>query len=213
MSDADRRGGRDPSETMDGRLSLAYAATALKDVERAGWVLRGVRNPESVADHSFGTALLCLLYAQEAGVDRKRAMAVALVHDLAEAVTGDLVARADTADREVSLEEKARAEIAAMAKLPGADAVHELWQEYEESTTPEALFVRDMNLLDMCLQALRYEAGRRYDASQPVPSSGGYVHLDEFFVSAESRLTTALGRRLFGSLKGAYEEIRRGTDE
>ncbi|HUZ18272.1 MAG TPA: HD domain-containing protein, partial [Spirochaetia bacterium] len=40
----------------------------LKDEPRAGWVLRGIRDPESVADHSWGSALLCHLYAAEAGV-------------------------------------------------------------------------------------------------------------------------------------------------
>ena len=51
----------DPKATLAGleaRLNLAFAATALKDVERAGWVLRGVERPESVADHSFAVALL-----------------------------------------------------------------------------------------------------------------------------------------------------------
>lgn len=211
MSAAGPKDDSGPSDGLEDRLSLAYAATALKDVERAGWVLRGVHVPESVADHSFGTALLCLLYAEEASVERERALAIALVHDLAEAVTGDLVARADPADREVSLAEKARAEVAAMNALPGGDSVLDLWLEYERSSTPEALFVRDMNLIDMCLQALRYEAGRRYDPGRPVPSSGGYVHLDEFFVSAQARLTTAIGRRLFGSLQQAYEEVRRGA--
>src|SRR5690606_6317150 len=161
----------------------------------AGWALRGVAAPESVADHCYGTALLCLLYAADAGVDRDRAVAIALAHDLAEAVTGDFVARADAADRDVSEDEKAAAERAAMAELvpPAAEEVRALWREYEERATPEAVFVRDMNLLDMCLQALYYEASSRYDASRPVPSSAGYAHLDEFFASARPRLGPPLG--------------------
>src|SRR5690606_35375029 len=159
-----------PGDALEARLDLAYGALRLKDVERTGWALRGVAAPESVADHCYGTALLCHLYAADPGVDRDPALAVAPAHGPAEAAT------ADAADRDVSEDEKAAAERAAMAELvpPAAEEVRALWREYEERATPEAVFVRDMNLLDMCLQALYYEASSRYDASRPVPSSAGY---------------------------------------
>src|SRR5436190_1274118 len=51
---------------------------------------RGVRDPESVADHSYGMALLALVAPLPAGVDRDRLIRLALVHDLAEARVGDL---------------------------------------------------------------------------------------------------------------------------
>ncbi len=197
---------------LEPRLRLALEAFGLKDVERAGWVLRGVRRPESVADHSFGTALLCLLFAGDAGVDPSRSVQVALVHDLAETVVGDVAARADASDRSVSEAEKAAAERGAMARLVPAEAagVGELWLEYEQRATPEARFVRDMNLVDMCLQALRYERDRRYDPARPIDSSGGYVHLDEFFASAEPRLATDVGRDLFDAVRRGYMALRNG---
>lgn len=207
-SEPQRSGPEVTGTDLETRLQFAFAATALKDVERAGWVLRGVERPESVADHSFGTAVLCLLYAEQSGLDLGRALAVALVHDIAEVVTGDHVARADPADREVSEQDKAAAELRAIDKLPAAEGALEAWREYEDRSTPEALFVRDMNLIDMCLQALRYESERRYDASRPVPSAGGYVHLDEFFASAGGRLTTEVGKRLFSQVESAYRELR-----
>ena len=46
----------------------------LKDEPRTGWKIRGVVEPESVADHSWATAPLCLLYADEADVDRDHAV-------------------------------------------------------------------------------------------------------------------------------------------
>src|SRR5690606_5148231 len=116
-----------------------------------------------------------------------RAVAIALAHDLAEAVTGDFANRADAADRSVSDAAKAAAESAAIAALvpPEAGELRELWREYEDRASPEAVFARDMNILDMCLQALAYEEWGRYDPSVPIPSSGGHRHLDEFFASAE----------------------------
>lgn len=204
------------SAKLEERLDLALQAFALKDVDRAGWVLRGIRDPESVAAHSWGTALLCLLFAEEAGVDAHRAVSIALVHDLAEAVTGDLVARADPADRDVSEGAKAAQEAAAIATLlPTAAhelaAIRRLWQDYEDRTDPAAVFVRDMNLIDMCLQASIYERDQRYDSTHLVPSRGGFVHLDEFFASAEQRLEGQVAKRLFAMAHARYLRTRPGS--
>ena len=192
------------------RLALAYAAYRLKDEPRVGWVMHGVAGPESVAAHSWGTAYLCLLFAADAGVDLGRALAIALVHDLAEATTGDFAARAAATDRPVSEAEKARLERDAIADLlpPRQAALHELWRAYEDRADPAARFVRDMNLIDMCLQGLLYEREARYDADVQVPSEGGHRHLDEFFLSAEWRLEGEVAKRLFGSVRLEYEKAR-----
>jgi len=207
LDDASRQHRLAADADLESRLGLVATAFRLKDEERSGWVLRGVRAPESVADHSWGTALLCLLFADQAGVDRERAVAIALIHDLAEAVTGDVVARVAAADREVSEARKAAMETAAMGTLlrPGVaefESVLHLWEAYEERADDAARFVRDMNLIDMCLQAARY------DATAVVPSQGGYEHLDEFFVSAEQRLESALAKEMFELVKTDYLSSR-----
>ncbi len=195
---------------LEERLALAYAAYRLKDEPRVGWVMHGVAGPESVAAHSWGPAYRCLLCAAVAGVDLGRALAIALVHDLAEATTGDFAARAAATDRPVSEAEKARLERDAIADLlpPRQAALHELWRAYEDRADPAARFVRDMNLIDMCLQALLYEREARYDADVQVPSEGGHRHLDEFFLSAEWRLEGEVAKRLFGSVRLEYEKAR-----
>ncbi len=189
------------------RLDSAYDALALKDEARLGWVQHGISAPESVAAHSWGTAYLCLLFAPAAGVDRDHAVAMAVVHDLAEAETGDFAARLHADDREVSEADKHRLEERAVMKLlpPALSALRDLWHEYEARTNPTARFVRDMNLIDLCLQALRYERLRRYDASVVIPSSGGHRHLDEFFLGAGSRLDSPLAKRLLTEIHARYQ--------
>lgn len=187
-------------------IDTLVRAYRLKDEPRRGWVLRGVAAPESVADHSWGTALLCLLFADEAGVDGGEAARIAVLHDLAEALTGDVAHRLDPADREMSLEEKARREVAAMDVLlpegvPASAAAREAWEAYEERRGPEAVFARDMNLIDMCLQALIYEA----DGRHAYPEG-----LGEFFASADARLETQVGRRLFGEIEARYRRAAEG---
>ncbi len=192
---------------------MAYHALPLKDQPRSGWVQHGVEAAESVAAHAWGTAYLCLLFADAAGVDQGKAVAIAVLHDVAEAVTGDFATRLAAQDRQITEEAKADAELAAVQGLlpGGVSHLRELWLEYEERSSPEALFVRDMNLIDMCLQALKYERDGRYDPTVYVPSQGGHRHLDEFFAGASPRLTTELAVQLFETVHGWYLEARCAT--
>lgn len=189
-------------------LDLAYRSLALKDVPRAGWVLRGVTNPESVADHSWGTALLCLLFAPAAGVDRDRAVSMALLHDLPEVETGDIAALIDERQRTIGPAEKSRLEHAAIEDLipTAASSLRALWDDYEQRSSDVASFVRDMNLLDMCLQALFYEEAGR--ASAGAATEGG--RLEEFFESARRNVSTPLGTRLFSMVEARYRAARGG---
>ena len=61
----------------------------LKDIDRAGWVRAGVSNPESVAAHSWGMAILALRLCPD-HLDLSKVLQLCLVHDVAEIVVGDL---------------------------------------------------------------------------------------------------------------------------
>jgi putative hydrolases of HD superfamily len=193
-------------------IDALLEAFALKDEPRTGWRLRGIRNPESVADHSWGTAYLVLLYAGEACANRCRALEIAIVHDLAEALTGDVATRVvEMNDARVASEKREREREAMdrlLADYPPSERqrVFGAWREYEERTTTEARFVRDMNLIDMCLQALRYERGGRYDGDAPNPHFSDYKGLDEFFATSKPRLCTTTGRHLFEEVFARYSE-------
>lgn len=212
MDDAARGGAGGARDEAGDLLATVLRAYRLKDELRQGWVLRAVHEPESVAAHAWGTALLCLLFASEAGVDRERALAMATVHDLAEAEVGDIPARAHPADRTLAAADKARLEADAMRRLLAGrlPEVEALWKEYDAASSAEARFVRDMNLLDMALQALVYEEQARYDPSEVLPSQGGNRHLDEFFVSAEARVRGEPARRLLARVAARYRRARRG---
>lgn len=193
----------------------------LKDQVRAGWQIRGVPDPESVADHSWGTALLVALFCDSEGLDRTRALEIALLHDVAEARTGDIPTRVRPEDRQVAPAEKRRREYEAMREIlaPLRSGAHgggaaggwvmERFSEYEQRSSEEARFVADMNLVDMVLQALRYRRDGRYDKASDAldPAEGEFPGLSEFFATAEPRLSTDTGRRLFATIRDAYEEL------
>jgi putative hydrolase of HD superfamily len=153
--------GRGPDELIpiakasDPALSVWLRATRLKRLFRQGWLKRGVPEStcESVADHSFGVALLALLLApSRGGIDRERAVLMALVHELGEAYAGDI-----TPVDGVPKREKERLEREALARVlegsPERDFVTGLWEEYEAAQSAEARFVKELDRLEMGLEA------------------------------------------------------------
>lgn len=188
-------------------LARSYA---LKDETRTGWQLRGIEDPESVAAHSWGVTLLVVRFCP-ADLDRELALSLAAVHDVAEAETGDIAVRAESGKQETTAEEKQRLEAAAIAgPLAGlGEDVRDLWEIYERRECPEARFVKDMDLLDTCLQALIYEHEERYDPDADNPNFEEYDRLDEFFATSEPRFSTDRGRELFEAIRSRYEAAKR----
>jgi putative hydrolase of HD superfamily len=157
----------------DRLLELLLESTTLKRLPRSGWLLRGVPHVESVAEHSFGVAFTALVLADalqaETGgdladaLDLEKVLAIALLHDLAEVRLTDLPLRAAKLlpDR-VKGEAEAAAMADLLAPLPSAGHLAELWQSFEDSTSPEGRLVRDADKIEMMVQCLRYEqAGSR----------------------------------------------------
>ncbi|MFW6045937.1 MAG: HD domain-containing protein [Natronomonas sp.] len=196
------------SEQQDEAILTALERSfALKDVRRTGWQLRNVEDPETVAGHSWGVAMLVFLFAPD-HIDRDRTIRMALIHDVAEAVVGDYPTRADPADEPIDPAEKDRLERHALGdELDGLDPeTITLWEEYAARNSKEAQFCKDMDLIDTCLQALLYLRTARYypDAGEET----SYDHLDEFFATSEPRLSTERGVKLFELIRTHYEEVK-----
>ena len=133
----------------------------LKDVLRQGWVNAGVPTPESVAAHSWGMAVLALKLCPEE-LNLEHVLKLCLVHDLPEVVVGDLT---PDDDRTTKTED----ERAAMEQL--APEWVALFDEYEGQSSPEAVFVRSLDKLDMALQADVYADQTGIDLSSFVDSA------------------------------------------
>ncbi|XP_051150668.1 uncharacterized protein LOC127265048 isoform X2 [Andrographis paniculata] len=142
-------------------LSLCHR---LKTTKRTGWVRREVQGPESIADHMYRMGLMALIAPDIPGVDREKCIKMAIVHDIAEAIVGD-IAPSDG----IPKEEKSRREREALKNMcellgggPRAKEISELWSEYEENSSLEAKVVKDFDKVEMILQALEYENGKGF---------------------------------------------------
>ncbi|XP_050373376.1 uncharacterized protein LOC126791029 [Argentina anserina] len=161
-------------------LSLCHR---LKTTKRAGWVKRDVKDPESIADHMYRMGLMALIASDIPGLNRDKCIKIAIVHDIAEAIVGDI-----TPSDGVPKEEKNRREQEAidhMCKLLGGGSIAkelgELWLEYERNSSPEAKIVKDFDKVEMILQALEYENDQGKD-------------LEEFFESTAGKFQTDVGK-------------------
>lgn len=153
-------------------LALVAQALPLKHVDRAGWLRVGVQAPESVAAHSWGMALLALAQCPP-DLDRERVLALCILHDIAEAVVGDI-----TPHDGISKEDKrSRERVAAAQMLGDHPELWGLWEDYEQQRSAEARFVKQLDKLDMGLQAVAYRSS---------------ANTAEFVQSAQSGLDPAL---------------------
>jgi putative hydrolases of HD superfamily len=139
-------------------IEFIAEAGKLKRLPRTGWVESGVPDPESVADHSFRVALIALVLADASGLNSLKVVRMALLHDLAEAETGDLTPTQKNAAPESARRAENQAMEGILGNLPEAirGVYRDIWYEFSESNTEEARLVRDADKLEMVIQASEY---------------------------------------------------------
>lgn len=172
----------------------------LKEKIRTGWEDHGIMHPESVADHTFGTIFLTFLFSKEENVEK--CLKLALIHDVHEAISGDLP------PLQLNKEEKREREKEGFARLimdleKKREEIKELWEEYFYRKSEEAQFVRDMDKIEMVLQALFY-AKKRYRQGKEISS----LNLNEFFKSAKKKITSSIGKKLFKLVERRFQELQ-----
>jgi len=176
---------------VDSVTEFFKTANNLKWTERRGWVAKvKVKEPESVADHCYLMALMCMVIADLKGLDSSKAVKMALLHDLAESVVGDYMPE-DISTRKKD-EEESKAIKTILHKLPSRLRSYygRLWQEYNNRSSKEAILVHQIDKLEMALQASDY-LRKGYNTEL----------LKQFFDSASMHLKDKTLLRMLKSLK------------
>ncbi len=163
-----------------GLLAFLRHAERLKTVTRTAWTSEGKR--ESTAEHTWRLALFALsLRPWFPELDFGRVLAMAVVHDLGEAINGDISAVLQ-AGAPSKLDQERCDLLQLLSPAPDAtrDSIVALWEEYNAATSPEARFVKAVDKLETVLQhnqgrnppdfdyAFNLPYGQAYTAYHPV---------------------------------------------
>lgn len=169
-----------PSD-LNGMLDFLRSAEALKTATRSGWTSAG--RQESVADHTWRLCLMALvLHPVFPDADFARLIRICIVHDLGEAIGGDVPAP-EQARRGTSKAGDERRDLQQLvAPLPTRlrEEITALWDEYESATSAEAKLAKALDKLETILQhtqgdnppefdyRFNLSYGRQYTAGNPV---------------------------------------------
>ena len=157
-------------EPLQQLLSLFSGIDTLKRLPRSGWVLHGVKNSESVGDHSFGVAAMALYIGRRRGMDLAKLLTMAILHEVCEIKVGDLTPH-DKVPPEKKRELETNAAREFLAGIDESGELFELWLDFNERRTPEGSLINDLDRLEMFLQARAYEG----QSEKPLDEFYGYV--------------------------------------
>lgn len=137
----------DPTTALPDAVKFLENIDALKDTYRKCLVMSGKRE-ESTAEHSFSLAMavLCLSRFSNQKIDLIKTLKMALFHDLAEALVGDTFHYdKGTSAPEISEGEALRQLLKPIEQTDLAAEVYDLWNEFENGSGPEAVFLRGID--------------------------------------------------------------------
>ncbi|QLJ00272.1 HD domain-containing protein [Streptomyces sp. NEAU-sy36] len=190
------------SDDLSPVANFLFEAGTLKHTARTGWWMAGVRQPETVAEHSWRTSLIASIIARMEGADPARAALLAVWHDTGETRTGDVnhLGKKYT-DGEADPRDIAGDQVAGMPAAV-ADAVKEIIGTYEARDTPEAVCARDADKLECMIQGIEYR-------------DQGYANAQRWIDNSRGRITTKSGQALADAVlaTGSLDWLRAALGE
>ncbi|KAG9246521.1 HD domain-containing protein [Calycina marina] len=156
-----------PEIGSDLPLPFFHILQRLKTTKREGWRRFGITDDkcESISDHMYRMSLICMFPPATLAprLNIPHCSKMALIHDMAEALVGDI-----TPMDKIPKAEKSRRELTTMQYFTGGllgnveggavgKEMLKVWQEYEDDQTLEAHFVHDVDKIELLLQMMEYE--------------------------------------------------------
>jgi putative hydrolase of HD superfamily len=178
---------------LDGILGFLRSAERLKTVRRSGWTSDGEQ--ESVAEHTWRLCLMAMvLYGRDPAIDLGRLLRICLIHDLGEAIRGDIPAPEQQGSK--SAEERADL-LELLAPLPAglrADILA-LWDDYEQAASREARIAKGLDKLETILQHTQGRNPDGFDYRFNLDYGRGHTATEPLLVAIRARLDAETSRR------------------
>jgi putative hydrolase of HD superfamily len=193
---------------LGGIATYLFELGHLKRVTRAGWLLLGIPQPETVAEHSFRVGAVGIALAAMEGADVGRVAAMCMMHDAHETRIGDVpsVGRAYITSQRP---EVINAHQTADMPGPVAEVFQGLTAEYEAGQTHEARIAKDADKLETLLMACEYAAqGHRTEPWQETSVTA--LRTDSARQLAEA-IISASPDGWWAPFAASYHELRKGA--
>ena len=146
----------------------------------------------------YRMAILSLLVDNKENLDQFKILQMSLIHDLAECIVGDITPHCGVpADVKHRLEDEAMEDICKLLGDKGP-MILEMFREYEKQESPEAKYVKDLDRLDLIMQAYEYEK------RDNVPGV-----LEEFFVATNGKIRHPFINKLASEITATREAMCR----
>lgn len=194
---------------LAGTVAFLHELGFLKRLPRAGWLIAGVDRPESVAEHSFRTAIVGIVLATMQGADAGRTAMLCLLHDSPETRIGDIPSVGRAYVSTVKAEAVSNHQTAEMPDVL-SNAMQELVQEYEADQTIEARLAHDADKLETLLQAREYEGQGQYNTEAWQKSSVASLRTDAGRTLAQATEGTD-PEHWWKAFAESYSELRRSS--
>src|SRR3989338_8974955 len=179
---------KEQKKTVTDILNFIAEAGMLKRVQRSGWSVVGIKNAESVAEHSFRCAVIGYILAYMEGASPYRVLVMALFNDMHEARIGDLHKMAQRYIDLQPAEDKAFYEQIRHLPEKMRRELKKLRDEYRKQKTIESIIARDADVLECLVQAKEY-------------LEHGFSEAGKFMKKAPKVLRTKSAKELWESAK------------
>jgi len=165
-----------------------FELNTLKKFPHSGTKLAGVREPDSIAEHAYRTAIIGYLVAKGEKVNPEKVAMICLMHDNGEARITDLHKVARRYIDSKKAEKQAYKEQLTNVPKELADLFWKNFIEYEDRTTKEGIVARDADMLETAFQAKEY-------------LDIGYKACQDWIDNVEKCLKTKTAKKILRSMK------------
>ena len=167
-------------------INFIFELKQLSRIKHEGWKMIGIKDPESVADHSLRSAQIGFILAKlEKYDDPCEICSIIVFHDMAESRIGDIHR---VANRYIEVEEEKVAKEQTKKLDEIGEEIFEMWKQAENRNTKAGIIARDANWLDMAFTAKAY-------------MEIGYKYAKDWMNNIEKSLKTESAKELFNELK------------
>ncbi|WP_020591343.1 HD domain-containing protein [Kiloniella laminariae] len=193
-------------EKINGRLEFLREAEKLKSVLRSGFSSTG--RAESTAEHSWRLCLMVIAFADELGdLDLLKVMKICVIHDLGEAIHGDIPAVEQVNFPDKSLQErKDLLQLTSALDAPMRQSILDLWDEYEAVSSPEAQAVKALDKLETILQHTQGLNPADFDYEFNLGYGVKYTSVAPLFAAIRARIDQDTRARMTPEYRGDEQE-------